>query len=245
MKRIVVLFVVAAHALPAQTFGDVHLRRLLAVPIGALPPVAMLMPASRDHNYWVGRLQAGTQWENVTGDLAAYAAGVDFQWRGGSVFGVTAGYQTANCEDDVIGCAPHALFGARARFNLLTGGPTVAALIGDNSATTTVGGELGLGFAPNAIAGRNACAVDLGMPVSLSLFQRVRVLSFFTPGLAWDIRCPHKGSASAGASVVLGAGIGIQQLGLRGLDVTFGAQRILRTDSGVQLGVSVTYVRLP
>jgi hypothetical protein len=231
--------------LPAQTLGDVHLRRLLAVPIGALPPLAMLMPASRDHNYWVGRLQAGTQWENVTGDLTAYAGGVDFQWRGGSVFGVTAGYQAANCEDDVIGCAPHALYGARARFNLLTGGPTFAALIGDNSATTTLGGELGLGFAPNAIAGRNACAIDLGMPVSISLFQRVRVLSFFTPGLAWDVRCPHKGSAPAGTSVILSAGVGIQQLGHRGLDVTFGAQRIIRNDSGIQLGVSITYVRLP
>lgn len=246
MKCLLVLScVVAANSLPAQTLGDVHLRRLLAVPIGALPPLAMLMPASRDHNYWVGRLQAGTQWENVTGDLTAYAGGVDFQWRGGSVFGVTAGYQAANCEDDVIGCAPHALYGARARFNLLTGGPTFAALIGDNSATTTLGGELGLGFAPNAIAGRNACAIDLGMPVSISLFQRVRVLSFFTPGLAWDVRCPHKGSAPAGTSVILSAGVGIQQLGHRGLDVTFGAQRIIRNDSGIQLGVSITYVRLP
>jgi hypothetical protein len=229
----------------AQSAGELHLRRLLSVPLGALPPMGMLMPASRNHNYWVGRLQAGTQWDNVAGDLATGAAGLDWQWRGGSTFGLTAGYQQADCEELTIGCGSHPLFGARARFNIVTGGPTVAALVGDNNATTTIGTEFGFGYAPNALFGRNACAFDVGMPVSLSLFQRIRVLSFLTPGFAWDIRCPSGGTEAGGASTFLGAGIGLQQLFHHGFDVSVGAQRIFRKDAGIQLGVSVTYVRLP
>jgi hypothetical protein len=243
--RWILAALVFAHPAAAQPAGELHLRRLLAVPLGALPPLAMLMPASRNHNYWVGRIQTGTQWENITGDLAAVAGGIDLQWRGGSAFGITAGYQFEDCEATVIGCASHTLFGARARFNIITGGPTFARLVGDNSATTTVGTELGLGYAPNAISGRNACAVDVGLPVSISLFQRLRVLTFVTPALAWDVRCPLSGSVGAGASTLLGAGIGIQQLGNRALDVSIGAQRIFRSGSGIQLGVNVTYVRLP
>jgi hypothetical protein len=229
----------------AQSPGDLHLRRLLAVPVGALPPMGMLMLASRNHNYWVGRIQAGSQWQNFTGDQVAVAGGLDLQWRGGSVFGITAGYQMVDCAEGVTGCASHPLFGARAKFNILTGGPTFAALIGDNSATTTLGAEVGLGYAHNAISGRNACAVDVGMPVSVSFFQWIRLLSFFTPGIAWDARCLLAGSPAVGASTFLGAGIGLQQLGHRGLDVSVGAQRIFRRGSGIQLGVNVTYVRLP
>ena len=248
-RRLLCAFVLVAHpALAtfalAQSASETHLRRLLAVPIGALPPMGMLMPASRNHNYWVGRVQAGTQWDNVTGDLASIAGGVDFQWRGGSTFGLTAGYQFEDCEETVTGCASHALFGARARVNVITGGPTVAALIGDNGATTTLGTEIGFGYAPDAIDGRNACAVDVGMPISLALFQRVRVLSFFTPGVAWDVRCPREGSVGVGASTFIAAGIGLQQLGHPGLDVTVGAQRIFRRGSGVQVGVNVTFVKL-
>jgi hypothetical protein len=97
----------------------------------------------------------------------------------------------------------------------------------------------------NAIGGRNACAFDLGAPVSVSLFQRIRLLTFVTPGFAWDARCIFSGSRPGGASTFLAAGFGLQQLGSRSLDVSFGVQRIFRTGSGVQLGVNVTYVRLP
>jgi hypothetical protein len=227
----------------AQSPSEIHLRRLLSVPLGALPPMGMLMPASRNHNYWVGRLQAGTQWD-VPGNLSAYAAGVDFQWRGGSTFGITAGYQDGNCEGAIAGCTGHALYGARARVNVITGGPTVAALIGDNGATTTLGAELGYGYAPNAVEGRKACAFDVGMPISVALFQRVRVLSFFTPGIAWDVRCISSGPPGIGASTFIGAGVGIQQLWHPGLDVSIGAQRIFRREPGVQVGINVTYVKL-
>jgi len=243
-RRLLLALVIVAHPVAAQSAGELHLRRLLSVPLGALPPQAMLMPASRNHNYWVARLQAGSQWNNIVGDLATTALGVDLQWRGGSSLGLTAGYQWANCNVTVTDCSAHAMIGGRARFNLVTGGPTVASFI-DNSATTTVGAEFGMGYAANAIGGRNACAFDLGAPVSVSLFQRIRLLTFLTPGFAWDARCIVSGSAPGGASTFLAAGFGLQQLGSRSLDVSFGVQRIFRRGAGVQLGVNVTYVRLP
>jgi hypothetical protein len=228
----------------AQTAVDLHLKRLFAVPIGALPPVASLMPASRNHNYLVLRVQGG-RLTGSAGDRDAIGGGIDIQWRGGSLFGGTVGYQRAECAVSEE-CPDHVMLGGRARLNLLTGGPTVAAIIGDASATTTVGADLGVGYAPNAFNGRNACAIDIAGPVSLSMFQRVRVVSFFAPGIAWDVRCPTRGgSTGSGASAVAGAGIGLHQLGHRSLDVTFGAQKIFRAGAGVHVGMSVTWVRLP
>ena len=112
-------------------------------------------------------------------------------------------------------------------------------------ATTTLGGEIGFGYAPNALGEQNACAIDLGMPVSLSLFQRIRVLSFLTPGIAWDVRCPVNGTVGTAASAYLGAGVGVQQIGHPGLDISVGAQRIFRRNSGIQLGLNISFVWLP
>lgn len=235
---------IVAAPLAAQTESQLHLMRLHALPVGALPPVAILMPASRNQNYLVGRLQVG-RLQGTPGDRDAAGAGVDIQWRGGSSFGLTAGYQRATCAiaDD---CPSHPMFGGRAKLNLLTGGPTFAALIGDASATTTFGVEIGAGYAPNVFRGRNACAVDVSTPVSISMFQLVRVVAFGAPGIAWDTRCPFGGGSDGVAtSATASAGIGFHQLGARGLDVTLGAQQIFRSGSGTQLGVGVTYVRLP
>ena len=248
MKHVVQLVMLTALLAPTAfaqdvSRGELHLRRILAVPIGALPPMGMLMPASRNHNYWVGRLQGGMQRNSITGDLATVAAGVDLQWLGGSTIGLTGGYQRESCAGSTT-CGDHALFGARGRLNLVTGGPTVAAIVGDNSATTTLGADLGYGYAPNAVGSRNACAVDVGLPLSLSIFQRVRVLSFFTPGIAWDVRCFTGGSAGTGASAVLGAGLGVQKFLHHGLDISAGVQRIVRRGSGIQLGVNATFVWL-
>lgn len=228
----------------AQSDGEVHLRRLLGTPIGALPPVAILMPASRNHNYLVGRLQGGRLLGSV-GDRDAVGAGLDIQWRGGSSFGFTAGYQRNSCPV-TTDCPDHFMYGGRANFNVITGGPTFAALIGDASATTTLGTELGFGYAPNSFNGKNACAFDAAVPISVAMFQVVRVVAFGAPGIAWDVRCPWRGSSPGiGASTLAKAGIGIQQLGARGLDVTIGAQQIFRTGAGTHFGISVTYVRLP
>lgn len=225
--------------------SELHLRRLLATPIGGLPPVAMPMPASRDRNYWAYRLQAGRHRRSGTPDVRAVAAGVDIQWQGGSVLGVTAGYQVPQCKPVDVDCENHLLFGGRARFGLMSGGPTLAALIDDYTATTTLGLEFGVGYAPGIAGLGDACTVDMGMPISISMLQRVRVVSFVSPGIAWDVGCLRRSPEPRAASFVLGYGLGVQQLFNRGLDVNVGLQRIFRQGTGIQFGISFIYVRLP
>lgn len=204
----------------------------------------MPMQASRGRNYWGLRLQGGHHHRTDAPDVSAIAAGVDLQWQGGSVFGITGGYQVSDCKPNDLDCGDHTLFGARARLNVITGGPTVAAMIGDYSATTTVGAEVGVGYAPGVKSLRNACTVDVGVPISVAMLQSVRLVSFLAPGLAWDVGC-FGGSTAKGASALIGAGIGVQQLTHRAFDVSVGLQRILRGGAGLQLGVSFTYLRLP
>lgn len=215
-----------------------------ATPIGALPPMPLPMPASRDQNYWGLRLQTGERSERSGPEnLFAVAAGVDYQLRGGSIYGLTAGYQQRqNCQS-TTNCG-HALFGARGRFNVFTGGPTVAAIIGDESATTTLGTEIGFGYAPSTSPGVNACTLDVGLPYSVAMLQTVRVVGFVTPGAVWNIDCSAE-QTSRTRSLLIGFGVGIQQLGARGLDVNIGAQRIFRGETGLQFGISVSWVRLP
>ena len=216
-----------------------------ATPIGALPPIALPMPASRDDNYWGVRFQVGQRRERGPEDLFAVAGGVDYQVRGGSIFGVTGGYQwRQNCDGAVTDCGGHSLFGARARFNFLTGGPTIAGLLGDDAATTTLGTEFGLGYAPNVAPGVNACTVDFGVPLSIAMLERIHLVSFVTPGVVWDVDCSAE-DAPRSRSFLLGFGFGLQQLGFRGLDVHVGMQRMFRGTTGVQFGVSVSWVRLP
>jgi hypothetical protein len=225
--------------------GELHLRRLLSTPIGGLPPVAMPMPASRDRSYWAYRLQAGRHRRNNTPDVRATAAGIDFQLQGGSVFGLTAGYAMPQCKPTDVDCANHFLFGARARAGIMSGGPTLAAIIGDHTATTTLGAELGIGYAPDVRALDSACTLDIGTPISISMLQRLRVVSFVSPGVAWDVGCLKRSPSPTAASFVLGYGLGIQQFLNRGLDVNVGLQRIFRRGTGIQFGISFIYVRLP
>jgi hypothetical protein len=225
--------------------GELHLQRLLATPIGGLPTTAMPMPASRDRNYWGLRLQAGRHRRDDTPDVRAAAVGLDLQYQGGSVVGVTAGYQVPQCKPADLNCESHFLFGARAKLGLMSGGPTLASLINDYSATTTLGLDLGAGYAPNVAGLGDACTIDMGMPLSISMLQRVRVVSFLSPGIAWDVGCFRRSPSPTAASFVLGYGLGIQQLWSRGLDVNVGLQRIFRRGTGIQFGISFIYVRLP
>jgi hypothetical protein len=233
-----------AAAAQASSNSRSHIERLTAVPLGALPPVPILMPASRNRNYWAFRLQAGRTGRTDAADLTAYAGGIDFQREGGSVFGLTAGYQTPECSSADDQCDGHALAGVRARFNLVTGGPTIAALIGDYSASTTLGAEFGFGYGAGARGARAACATDFGMPISVAMLQTVRVVSFLSPGITWDFGCAGTGVRS-GVSLFSSLGLGVQQLWFRGLDVSVGLQRIFRGGAGFQMGVTVSYVRLP
>ena len=238
----------ALFALPSKAQfgpGELHLQRLLATPIGGLPPVAMPMPAARDQSYWAFRLQGGRHRRSNTPDVRAAAAGLDLQWQGGSVVGVTAGYAVPQCKDTDVNCENHLLFGARGKFGLMSGGPTLAALFDDYSATTTLGAELGLGYAPGVAGLVDACTLDVGMPISSSMLQRVRVVSFISPGVAWDVGCLKRSEQPRAESFVLGYGLGIQQFFNRGLDVNVGLQRIFRRGTGIQFGISFIYVRLP
>jgi hypothetical protein len=230
----------------AQTTPPLPILTVEATPIGALPPIALPMPASRDNNYWGLRLQTGQRRERGgPEDLFAVAGGIDYQVRGGSVFGVTGGYQwRQNCQAAITDCGGHSLYGARARFNFMTGGPTIAGLWGDNDASSTLGTELGFGYAPSVTPGLNACTLDFGLPFSVATFERIHLVSFVTPGVVWDVDCSAAGTR-ARTSYLLGFGLGLQQLGFRGLDVHVGAQRMFRGATGLQFGVSVSWVRLP
>jgi len=239
------LFVSPAGIYAQASDDEIQILRLESTPIGALPPIALPMPASRNHDYWGVRLQAGQREGLRDGsDLNAIAAGIDFQYRGGSVIGITGGYQQRDCDLAGPDCGGHALFGLRTRINVLTGGPTIGAFFGDQNATTTVGGELGFGYAPNVLPDIKSCTFDIGMPLSVSMLQRVRVVSYITPGVAWDVSCGSKGPPT-GMSWLTGFGLGIQQFGNRSTDIFLGLQKIFRGNTGYQFGISVTYVWLP
>ncbi|HKC82294.1 MAG TPA: hypothetical protein VKB91_13960, partial [Gemmatimonadaceae bacterium] len=98
------MLVVAAFATPfvlhGQSVQSLPIATEEATPIGALPPMPLPMPASRDQSYWGFRLQYGLRNERAgPEDLFAIAGGVDYQLRGGSIFGLTAGHQgRRNCQ---------------------------------------------------------------------------------------------------------------------------------------------------
>lgn len=239
----IVLSLGSGSAVEAQG-RQVHILSIQATPIGALPPIALPMPASRNHHYWGFRLQTGRRSGAGGVDLKAIAGGIDLQYRGGSTFGMTAGYQSGDCGAWNADCDGHMLFGARTRINLYTGGPTIASLFNDPSATSTIGTEIGFGWAPHVRPGLSACTVDFGMPFSVAMLESVRLVSFITPGVVWDVDCSDEGGSSR-ASYLTGLGFGLQQLGHRGFDIYFGVQKIFLGQTGYQFGVSATFVKLP
>lgn len=228
----------------AQEPGGGIIQGLEATPVGALPPLPLPMPASRNHNYWGFRFQAGQRRGRRGPDLLAVAGSVDLQWRGGSVFGLTGGYLSRDCAPGIAGCDGHLFVGARARMNFITGGPTIASVLGDHTATTTLGVEVGTGYAHDVDPGFDACTADLGTPVSLSMLQRVRVVAFFTPAVGVEIDCSETDRPTR-LSFLTNLGVGVQQLGFRGLDVYVGLQKIFRGDTGYQLGITAVWVLLP
>jgi hypothetical protein len=241
------LVATAFHGAAGQVTATSEERELLlleSTPIGALPPIALPMPASRNHNYWGFRLQTGRREGPGDEGIPAVAGGIDFQYRGGSIIGITGGYQKRDCGLTGPTCGGHTLFGIRSRINVLTGGQLLGSLFNDPSSTTTLGGEMGFGYAPKVIGDADACTIDLGMPVTLSLGQRVRIASFLTPGVMWDMSCSDSGGPSR-PNFLTGFGVGFQQVGNRGFDIYLGVQKIFKQESGYQVGISFTFVRLP
>lgn len=229
----------------AQVSQDaLEILRLFATPIGALPAISLPMPASRNHSNFIGRIQSGYRKGPSGTSLPATAVGLDFQYQGGSTIGITGGYQKRDCEI-VESCGGHALFGARAQINLITGGSTLAKLFHDNSTTSTFGAEVGLGYAPNVTPGTSACSLDFGLPFSVAMRrQQPRFVGYVTPGVVYDTGC-GKGIVEKGKSYFSGFGFGFQQVANRSLDVYLGFQKVFRTNTGYEVGVSITYVNLP
>jgi hypothetical protein len=227
------------------TERDIEILRLMGTPIGALSPISLPMAASRNHNYFIGRFQTGQRRSSGGTNLAAAAVGVDLQYRGGSIYGLTAGWQERECRFAGASCGGHALFGARAQVNVMTGGSAMAGLFRDNSTTSTLGTEVGFGYAPDVTKGMNACTIDFGLPFSVAKRrQRPRFVTYITPGMVWDMSC-RSGGPPTKKSYFTGFGIGLQQVGNRSLDIYLGMQKVFRAEVGSQLGISVTYVRLP
>ena len=227
------------------TDADLSALRLLGVPVTALPPISLSMPASRNHNYIIGKLQAGLR-KGPSGDaMPSFAAGLDLQYRGGSVIGLTGGYQRRDCGTVGAGCGGHALFGVRSQINLVTGGSIFAGLLKDNSATSTLGTEIGFGYAPKVAGDLNACSFDVGVPLSVAKRrQRPRLVAFISPGVVWDFNCGSSGPP-ARSTWKTDFGLALQQVGNRSFDIYFGMQKLFRAKTGFQTGVSFTYVRLP
>jgi hypothetical protein len=234
-----------AHSQEVLSDRDVEILRLLATPFGALPPTSLPMAASRNHNYWQGRIQGGYRTGPNDENLSSIGGGIDLQYRGGSVFGLTAGYQKRNCTVNVDCESGHMMYGARAKVGLVTGGSTMAGLLHDNSTTSTFGTEIGFGYAPNVAPDVSACTLDFGIPYSIAKRrQRPRFVTYITPGMVWDIKCGSDGPGTK-KSYFTGFGLGLQQVGNRSLDIYLGVQKIYRAQAGTQFGVSITYVRLP
>ena len=99
-----------AHA--QATDEDLELLRLLATPITALPPLPLQMPASRNHSYIIVRLQSGFRDGPSGKQMHATAVGIDYQILGGSVVGLTGGFQNRDCGISGVECGSHPLFGA-------------------------------------------------------------------------------------------------------------------------------------
>jgi hypothetical protein len=226
--------------------ADIALLRLIGVPNTALPPVSLPMPASRNNNYFIGRFQSGYR-EGPSGRaMPAFAGGIDLQYRGGSVVGLTAGWQRRDCGIEGPNCGGHALFGVRSQINLMTGGSVFAGLLHDNSATSTFGTELGFGYAPKVSGELGACAVDFGLPFSVAKRrQRPRLVAYVSPGMIWDFTCGGGDGPGSGKNYKTDFGLALQQVGNRSFDIYLGVQKIFRGRTGYQTGITLSYVRLP
>ncbi|HUQ47121.1 MAG TPA: hypothetical protein VM053_02630 [Gemmatimonadaceae bacterium] len=248
-RTVMLAIICCAVAAPARataqaTEDQLQILRLFATPIGALPAISLPMPSSRNHSNVIGRFQTGYRKGPSGTSLPATAVGLDLQYQGGSVFGLTAGAQKRDCRI-VESCGYHALFGARAQLNMITGGSTLAKLLRDNSTTSTFGAELGAGYAPHVTPKTNACSLDFGLPFSVAKRrQRPRFVGYVTPGIVWDTDCGSN-NLLKDHTYFTGFGFGFQQVMNRSLDIYFGFQKVFRRDTGSEIGITVSYVKLP
>lgn len=228
------------------TATEIEILRLIGVPVTALSPISLPMAASRNHTYLIGRLQTGYRRGPSGAAMPAAAAGIDLQYRGGSIVGLTGGWQKRDCDLIEGSCGGHAMFGARTQINLVTGGSMFAGLLRDNTATSTLGVEMNFGYAPKVIRDINACSLDFGVPFSVAKRrQRPRLVAYVSPGILWDFSCGGGSGPPTKKSYRTDFGFALQQVGNRSFDMYFGMQKLWRSRVGFQTGLSFTYVRLP
>jgi hypothetical protein len=250
MKRMtiaaIISLVIPSIASSQATQTEIEILRLIGVPHTALGPISLPMPASRNHSYLIGRLQTGYRKGPTGSAMPAVGAGIDYQYRGGSVLGITGGWQKRDCNlNDACG-GGHAMFGARTQINVITGGSMFASLLRDNTATSTLGLEMNVGYAPKVQGGISGCVIDWGVPFSVAKNrQRPRVVAYLSPGMMWDFSCGGKSGPPTRKSYRTDFGFALQQVGNRSFDIYLGAQKIWRRGVGLQTGLSFTYVRLP
>ena len=237
---------VPAVASAQATAAEIEILRLIGVPVTALSPISLPMAASRAHTYLIGRLQTGYRKGPSGSAMPAAAAGVDLQYRGGSIVGLTAGWQKRDCGLIEGSCGGHAMFGARTQINLVTGGSLFASILRDNTATSTLGAEFNFGYAPKVVKNINACSIDFGVPFSVAKRrQRPRLVGYVSPGILWDFSCGGESGPPSKKSYRTDFGLALQQVGNRSFDMYFGMQKLWRRRVGLQTGFSFTYVRLP
>jgi hypothetical protein len=242
MRRTILAAFIAA-ALPASlaaqaTQTQIEILRLIGVPHTAVSPLSLPMPASRNHSYLIGRLQTGYRKGPGGSAMPAVTGGIDLQYRGGSILGLSGGWQKRDC-GLTEGCGGgHAMFGARTQINLVTGGTMFANILRDNTATSTLGLEMNFGYAPKVIDKINACSLDVGVPFSVAKRrQRPRIVAYVSPGMLWDFSCGGDSGPPTRKSYRTDFGFALQQVGNRSFDVYFGMQKLWRRNVGFQTGL--------
>ena len=228
------------------------LASLAATPLGALPPGAPAMPASRDDTLLFGvRVQYAVRQLPNANRLTSYGFGGDLQVQGRSIFSGVVGYQTLDRSvcDTAPSCKDRRLMaGARFIGNLVTTRPFLRLpFFSGNSATGSAGFEIGAGWGQKAFGEPQHWTADVTVPLSLSVGQGIRVVPFAAPALAGVWGVSSRGWRYRQRFMVSG-GLGLQEigqsLGLRGLDLTFSLQRAF-DPHGTVLGITASWIRVP
>jgi len=227
------------------------LAAIASTPLGALTPVGPVMATSRDEALLVGfRLQYGSRALDADRSLTSYGLTTNLQIEGGPLISGTVGYQRGDpaicdetsCDDTRV------MAGLRYSKNLVTTRPFLRVpFFTENDATGTAALEFGAGWAEKGFNERQHWTADVTVPLSLAVGQRVRVVPFLTPSfaVAWGTT---ERKWSRGQRFLVGGGITAQEIGkfvgLTGLDLTFGFQRLF-SPHGTTLGATVSWMHVP
>ncbi len=227
------------------------LAAIASTPLGALTPTGPAMATSRDDTLLFGfRLQYGSRGLSEGRSLTSYGLTTDMQIQGGALISGTVGYQQGS--DDICvetGCDDHRLM-AELRYsnNLITTRPFLRVpFFTDNDASGTAALQFGVGWAEKGFNERQHWTADVTVPLSLAVGQRVRLVPFLTPSVAFAWGTTDR-QWSRGQRFLVGGGITAQEVGkwmhLTGLDVSLAFQRAF-SPHGTTLGATVSWMHVP